>query len=144
MLTLKSKIEIDNFIAAFGDYAHIKPFSREAIELVLASINNKDPSSWHEYFIGTSEIDSCQVISHYKYQHSELATPIINIARNLDIDPNTEIGKDLASDLDDTRLLPVISHDLRFNDLFISGMADVIAKHNDLKKLGNGKYLFVG
>ncbi len=147
MATLKIEMNTDNFMAAFGKSEFVRSFSPEAIEMILEKIGDDQDEGmtgtcWTAYFMEAGEVSATDLVNDNKHKIGDHAEAIIDMARGLDIDPSTEVGAILEdSELSDTDIINIHFDDLVVYDMFIDGVAEILADDMNAKELSNGKYL---
>ncbi len=154
MATIKTELNTQNFIAAFGDHELVHEFSEEAIEGILEQYErvqgeSDDPLSidWQSLFNDALEWNDRGVIYELGGHLVDHADAILDMVRTVGIGEGTNIQEILdvqTGHLSEIDLLELLRNDLMKFPSFVTGVADILARENDFIKMNNGKYLILG
>lgn len=154
VITHKITMETHFFIAKFSQNEHVKQFSDEAVEAILEQyqqVMNKSDNpmsvNWEPLFMDAGEMDAAGVVYAYKNDIGYHAEAIIKMARTKKIGAGTELGEcldDTLHPLSDLELLNFLMPQLMTLPEYNDGVAEILAKEYDFKKLSNGNYIILG
>ncbi len=154
MATIRIELSTQDFIAAFGDHELVHEFSKEAINGILEQYErvqgeSDDPLStdWQSLFNDALEWNDKGVVYELGGHLIDHADIILDMVRKVGIGKGTIIEKTLEIEtgfLSESELLELLRNNLMKFPLFITGVADILAKENNFIKMSNGNYLILG
>ena len=148
MISIKAPLSSDDFIKLHSENKHVKPFSKEATEAILANIAElqkegfDDGSDWEQYFAAADEFTPLELVADHSQGLDEMADDIMTMVQCL-----SGIPRDLLTRIEDesalsgSELINKLKPELEALDGWGEGVCEVISSLGDAKVLSNGNYI---
>ena len=158
MDTVKTSLNTDQFIAAFGDHEHVKRFSKEGVSFLLGEMSDfqstkeklsSEDFEWLHFFQDAGELTPAELCESHDDEIQERAYQVLCMV-NLEVDDlNAETANKIEAFVElktgdhteSLKLLKEILPDLKASAQWIKALSDFFAEAKGFIELPNGNYI---